>query len=85
MPSGAGLLPAREWREARCFVGLAVERAGSGAGNGGAPLTGTANYGFGLVSQRADGALNVDVIDDSTGLADSAFHFAAKADCTAAP
>jgi hypothetical protein len=54
-------------------------------GNGGAPLTGSANYGFGVVSQRADGALNVDVIDYSTGLADSAFHFAVKADGSAAP
>ena len=54
-------------------------------GNGGAPLTGAANYGFGMVSQRPDGALAVDVIDYSTGLADSAFHFAVKADGTPAP
>jgi hypothetical protein len=54
-------------------------------GNGGAPLSGSKNYGFGMVSQRADGALDVDMIDYSTGLADSSFHFAVKADGTTAP
>lgn len=49
-------------------------------GNGGAPLTGGANHGFGLVSQRADGAVQVDMIDYQTGMADLAFRFALKAD-----
>jgi hypothetical protein len=44
-------------------------------GNGGAPLTGSGNYGFGLISQRSDGALTVDVIDYQSGQADSSFHF----------
>ncbi len=54
-------------------------------GNGGAPLTGGANYGFGLVQQRADGAIQVDMIDSSTGNADTAFRFALHADGTPAP
>jgi hypothetical protein len=54
-------------------------------GNGGAPLSGSKNYGFGMVSQRADGALDVDMIDYSTALADSLFHFALKADGSSAP
>jgi hypothetical protein len=44
-------------------------------GNGGAPITGSGNYGFGLVSQRSDGALTVDVIDYQSNQADSSFHF----------
>jgi hypothetical protein len=52
-------------------------------GNGGAPLTSGKNYGFGVVSQRADQVLDIDMIDYSTGLADSAFHFAVKPDGTA--
>jgi hypothetical protein len=54
-------------------------------GNGGAPLTGGANYGFGLVQQRADGAIQVDMIDYSTGNADTAFRFALHADGSPAP
>jgi hypothetical protein len=54
-------------------------------GNGGAPLTGGANYGFGLVQQRSDGAIQVDMIDYSTGKADSSFRFAVKPDGTPAP
>ncbi len=49
-------------------------------GNGGAPLTGSGDYGFGVVSQRADGSLAVDVIGYQSGLADAAFHFAVNAD-----
>ncbi len=49
-------------------------------GNGGAPLTGTTNYGFGLIMQRADGAIQVDMIDYQTGRADLGFRFALKAD-----
>jgi hypothetical protein len=49
-------------------------------GNGGAPLTGTEGYGYGLVQQRADGTLTVDAIDYLTGEADPAFHFAVNPD-----
>jgi hypothetical protein len=45
-------------------------------GNGGAPLTGSNNYGYGLFSQRSDGAIVVDAIDYQSGTADSSFHFA---------
>jgi hypothetical protein len=44
-------------------------------GNGGAPLTGSGNYGFGLFSQRSDGAITVDAIDYQSGTADAKFHF----------
>jgi hypothetical protein len=54
-------------------------------GNGGAPLTGSKGFGFGVVSQRQDGALNVDMVDYTTGLADPRFRFAVKADGSAAP
>jgi hypothetical protein len=54
-------------------------------GNGGAPVTGGVNYGFGHITQRADGAIQVDAIDYQTGAADTAFRFALKADGTAAP
>jgi len=55
-------------------------------GNGGAPLTaGQTMYGFGMLTQRHDGAIQVDVIDVATGQADAAFRFAVKADGTAAP
>jgi hypothetical protein len=43
-------------------------------GNGGAPLS-SKNYGFGLISQRCDGALVVDEIDYQSGATDSLFHF----------
>ena len=48
-------------------------------------MTGGANYGFGLVQQRADGAIQVDRIDSTTGAADTSFRFAVNADGTAAP
>jgi len=44
-------------------------------GNGGAPLSGGADYGFGLVQQRSDGAIVVDEIDYTTGAPDPSFHF----------
>jgi hypothetical protein len=44
-------------------------------GNGGAPLGGSKDYGYGLFSQRCDGAIVVDAIDYMTGMADSSFHF----------
>ena len=43
-------------------------------GNGGAPLS-SKDYGYGLFSQRCDGAIVVDMIDYQTGAADSSFHF----------
>ncbi len=55
-------------------------------GNGGAPLVGAGNYGYGLVQRRAsDGAIVVDMIDYQSGATDPAFHFALKADGSAAP
>ena len=52
-------------------------------GNGGAPLT-SKTYGFGLFSQRPDGAIAVDMIDWQTGAPDAAFHFAVQAEATPA-
>jgi hypothetical protein len=49
-------------------------------GNGGAPLSGGVDYGFGMISQQPDGSIAVDMIDYSTGLADATFHFAVKPD-----
>ena len=43
------------------------------------------NYGYGLVQQRADGALQVDMVDYGTGQLDTAFRFAVRADGSAAP
>ena len=43
-------------------------------GNGGAPLS-SKNYGYGLFSQRCDGAIVADEDDYQTGATDSAFHF----------
>jgi hypothetical protein len=54
-------------------------------GNGGAPLTGGASYGFGLIQQRSDGAIQVDMIDSTTGQPDTSFRFALKPDGTPAP
>jgi hypothetical protein len=49
-------------------------------GNGGAPLVGGTNYGFGLIQQRSDGAIVVDMVDYQSGKTDSSFHFALHAD-----
>lgn len=54
-------------------------------GNGGAPLSGGKGYGFGLFSQRKDGAIQVDAVDWKTGLADPQFRFAVKPDGSPAP
>jgi len=72
------------------IVGHTHTYARSGAreviiGNGGAPITGGKNYGFGLLNQRPDGAIQVDMVDIDTGASDTAFRFAVKADGTAAP
>jgi Calcineurin-like phosphoesterase len=47
-------------------------------GNGGAPLSGSKNYGFAIVSQRPDQALQIDMIDYASGLTDTKFHFVVK-------
>jgi hypothetical protein len=51
-------------------------------GNGGAPLTGSVNYGYGLIQQRTDGAIQMDVIDYATGKPDLKFRAAVKPDGT---
>jgi hypothetical protein len=71
------------------IVGHDHEYVKSGArevtiGNGGAPLTGTGDYGYGMVSQQSDGTIAVDMIDYSSGLADPAFHFAVNPNGSAA-
>jgi hypothetical protein len=43
-------------------------------GNGGAPLT-SKDYGYGLFSQRCDGAIVGDEVDYMSGATDSEFHF----------
>jgi hypothetical protein len=45
-------------------------------GNGGAPLTGSGDYGYGIVAQRSDGVIVVDEVDYMTNAAVSSFHFA---------
>lgn len=48
-------------------------------GNGGAPLSGTSvDYGYGLFSQRSDGAIVVDAMDYMTNKPDPNFHFVVK-------
>lgn len=57
-------------------------------GNGGAPLTSSgtsASYGFALVQQRADNAIQVDMIDSMTGQPDTSFRFALNPDGSPAP
>jgi hypothetical protein len=45
-------------------------------GNGGAPLSSSEyDYGYGLFSQRCDGAIVVDEYDYMSGATDSKFHF----------
>jgi hypothetical protein len=45
-------------------------------GNGGAPLSSSSyDYGYGLLSQRCDGAIVVDEYDYMTGATDSYLHF----------
>ena len=53
-------------------------------GNGGAPLTGSATYGFGLLQQRSDKAIQVDMINYQTGAFDTTFRFALNPDGSAA-
>ncbi|AKV00746.1 hypothetical protein AKJ09_07409 [Labilithrix luteola] len=54
-------------------------------GNGGAPLTGGKNYGFGVFSQRPDGAIQVDMVDYASGSSDMQFRFAVKPDGSPTP
>ncbi len=54
-------------------------------GNGGAPLTGSKNYGYALIYQRPNGTIQVDMIDYATGTADPSFHFAVHPDGTPSP
>jgi Calcineurin-like phosphoesterase len=51
-------------------------------GNGGAPLSGGVNFGYGVFSQRQDGAIVVDMMDYQTNKPDPSFHFVVKADGT---
>ncbi len=53
-------------------------------GNGGAPLT-SGNYGYGLVTQRADKSIQIDEIDMNTGTPDTKFRFALHPDGTSSP
>ncbi|MDP9033890.1 MAG: metallophosphoesterase [Myxococcota bacterium] len=74
-----------------CIVGHAHTYARSGAreivvGNGGAPLTSAkTNYGFALVQQRPDNAVQIDMIDNESLAADQAFRFALRPDGAPAP
>ena len=54
-------------------------------GNGGAPLSGNANYGFGLVQQRNDGTIQFDMYDYQSMQPDMSFEFAVNPDGTPAP
>lgn len=54
-------------------------------GNGGAPPTGSKDYGFGVVLQRADGTLQADVLDYQTLNFDPQFRFAVHPDGSPAP
>ncbi|MDP9151921.1 MAG: metallophosphoesterase [Myxococcota bacterium] len=73
------------------IVGHSHTYARSGArevivGNGGAPLTSArTNYGFALVQQRPDRAVEIDMIDYASLRADPAFRFALRPDGAPAP
>lgn len=54
-------------------------------GNGGAPLSGSKGYGFGLVLQRDDGTIQFDVLDYQTKQFDPRFRYAVHADGSPAP
>jgi hypothetical protein len=43
-------------------------------GNGGAPLTGSGDYGYALIQQQTNGDITIDMIDYESGTADSSFH-----------
>ncbi len=48
-------------------------------------MSGGVDYGFGMLSQQADGSIAIDMIDYTSGLADTSFHFALKPDGSPAP
>ena len=49
-------------------------------GNGGAPLTTGNGYGYGLLNQRNDGTIRVDMVDYQSGATDPSFAFAINPD-----
>ena len=54
-------------------------------GNGGAPLATSSNYGYGIVAERTDGSLTVDMYDYQSNQADPSFHFAVYPNGSPAP
>ncbi len=54
-------------------------------GNGGAPLSTSQSYGYAIVMQRNDGAIQVDMFDYESNMPDTAFRFAVNADGSPAP
>ncbi len=54
-------------------------------GNGGAPLSTNQNYGYGIVTQRSDGAVQVDMYDYQSNKPDTSFRFAVNPDGSPAP
>lgn len=54
-------------------------------GNGGAPLTGSGSYGYGVFAQADDGSIAVDMVDYQSNQPDPSFHFAVQPDGTPAP
>lgn len=54
-------------------------------GNGGAPISTGQDYGYGIVTQRTDGAIQVDMYDYQSNQPDTSFRFAVKADGSPAP
>jgi hypothetical protein len=53
-------------------------------GNGGAPATGSTNYGYGLFQRRPDGAIQSDMIDYQSAQPTPSQAFVVKADGTQA-
>jgi hypothetical protein len=51
-------------------------------GNGGAPLTGSRGFGYGVFNQLPDGRIQVDALDVDKMLSDARFRFAVKPDGT---
>jgi hypothetical protein len=52
-------------------------------GNGGAPLTGNIDYGFGMIQRQDDGTIHVDMLDYQTGAVVPSQAFSLKADGSA--
>ena len=49
-------------------------------GNGGAPLSTSQDYGYGVFTQRQDGSIQVDMVDYKTNAPDMSFRFAVNSD-----